>query len=45
MQNLVEFGSISPEGARVLGVIGACPLQRPDLRRHRLGQDHPAQHA
>ncbi len=24
MKNLVEFGSISPEGARVLGVIGAC---------------------
>ena len=24
MKNLVEYGSISPEGARVLGVIGAC---------------------
>lgn len=24
MQDLVEFGSISPAGARVLGVIGAC---------------------
>src|SRR5579859_5228303 len=24
MKNLVEFGSISPEGALVLGVIGAC---------------------
>ncbi|HEV2364280.1 MAG TPA: CpaF family protein [Caulobacteraceae bacterium] len=24
MKDLVEFGSISPEGARVLGVIGAC---------------------
>ncbi|MGH6987923.1 MAG: CpaF family protein [Caulobacteraceae bacterium] len=24
MKNLVEFGSTSPEGARVLGVIGAC---------------------
>ncbi len=24
MKNLVEFASISPEGARVLGVIGAC---------------------
>ena len=24
MKNLVEFSSISPEGARVLGVIGAC---------------------
>jgi pilus assembly protein CpaF len=24
MKNLVDFGSISPEGARVLGVIGAC---------------------
>src|ERR1700748_1110186 len=24
MKNLVEYASISPEGARVLGVIGAC---------------------
>ena len=24
MRNLVDFGSISPEGAKVLGVIGAC---------------------
>ncbi len=24
MKNLVEFGSVTPEGAKVLGVIGAC---------------------
>ena len=39
-----EFGAISPEGAEILQIIGPRPpLQRADLRRYRLGQDHAAQ--
>jgi type IV secretory pathway ATPase VirB11/archaellum biosynthesis ATPase len=43
LQNLVEFGSISPEGARILEIIGACRCQRADFWRHRFGQDDAAQ--
>ena len=43
LEDLVRFGSITPEGARVLARDRPLPLQRPDLRRYRLGQDHAAQ--
>ncbi len=43
LDQLVKFGSISEEGARILEIIGRVPLQRHHLRRHRLRQDHAAQ--
>ena len=43
LDQLVKFGAISPEGAEILQIIGRCPLQRADLRRHRLRQDHAAE--
>ena len=42
LDDLVRFGSITPEGARVPADHRPLPLQRADLRRHRLGQDHAA---
>ena len=43
LDQLVKFGSISPEGAEILQDHRPLPRQRADLRRHRLGQDHAAQ--
>ena len=43
LDQLVKFGAISPEGAEILQIIGRVPLQRADLRRHRLGQDDAAE--
>ncbi len=45
LQNLVEFGSISPAGAARAFDHRRLPMQHADLRRHRLGQNHFAQHA
>ena len=42
LDNLVKFGSITPEGAEVLKV-RPLPRQHHRLRRHRLRQDHAAQ--
>ena len=43
LDQLVKFGSITPEGAEILQIIGRCRVNIADLRRHRLGQDHAAQ--
>ncbi len=43
LDQLVKFGAISPEGAEILQDHRPRPLQRADLRRHRLGQDHAAE--
>ena len=43
LEQLVRYGSISPEGAEILKVIGRCRVQRADFRRHRLRQDDAAQ--
>ena len=43
LEQLVRFGAISPEGAEILQDHRQGPLQRRDLRRHRLRQDDAAQ--
>jgi hypothetical protein len=43
LDQLVKFGSISPKAPKSCKIIGRVPLQHPDLRRHRLGQDDAAQ--
>ena len=43
LDQLVKFGAITPEGAEILQIIGRCRVQRADLRRHRLRQDHAAE--
>ena len=43
LDQLVKFGAISPEGAEILQDHRPRPLQRADLRRHRLRQDHAAE--
>ena len=43
LDQLVKFGSITPEGAEILKIIGRCRVNTHRLRRHRLGQDHAAQ--
>ncbi len=45
VQNLVQFGSMTPEIADFLDACVRGPPERPRLRRHRLGQDHAAQRA
>ena len=43
LDQLVKFGSISPEGARDPADHRPRPLQRADLRRYRFRQDHAAE--
>ena len=43
LDQLVKFGAISPEGARDPADHRPRPLQRADLRRYRLRQDHAAE--
>ena len=43
LEQLVRYGSISPEGARDPRSHRPLPGQHPDLRRHRLRQDDAAQ--
>ena len=43
LDQLVKFGTITPEGAEILQDHRPLPRQRADLRRHRLRQDHAAQ--
>jgi pilus assembly protein CpaF len=43
LDQLVKFGAISPEGRRDPADHRPRPLQRADLRRHRLRQDHAAE--
>ena len=43
LDQLVKFGTITPEGATILQIIGRVALQRAGLRRHRLRQDDAAQ--
>ena len=40
---MARQGNISADMATVLKIAGRCAAQHPDLRRHRLGQDHAAQ--
>ena len=43
LDQLVKFGSITPEGAEILRDHRPLPRQHAGLRRHRLRQDHAAQ--
>ena len=43
LEQLVKFGTITPEGGEILKVIGRCRVNTLDLGRHRLRQDHAAQ--
>ncbi len=43
LDNLVKFGSITPEGAEILRIMGRCRVNTARLRRHRLGQNHAAE--
>jgi len=44
LDQLVKFGSISPEGGEILKIIGHCRAQRADLRAAPAsGKDHAAQ--
>ncbi len=43
LDQLVKFGTITPQGAEILQIIGPQPGQHAGLRRHRLRQDHAAQ--